>query len=421
MFVWSAFVAALLAVAQLSFPSTSFTAPLRPRQRFLWIQLNMQLWLDARSISPAAMHRIDEADTILAISDVPVPSNNTAKPTYVEQDSKLVYDGRVVGVAVNIDSATSQDAALAAVGSVEWILVRFGPKWRMIPAENLIVAAQSAGTKIAAVVERTEDVVGLARALELGVDALSISADCKEDLWNAAVDARAERLDSIQSTSDIVAPHVVNGTCQRLSKTSTVLADRVCVDCVQALQPTEGCWVGSSAKVMALVLSEAATSSYVPSRPFRINAGPVHSYIVLGDGVTTKYLCELEAGESVLVYDCLTGDSRPVAVGRLKIEVRPCVVVGLQSPSPLEDDVPSPKSKSQSPPRLPSSSDAQIFMQQAETVRLGRNGGNSIRVTDLDGSSEKGSKSGKREPVLLRIVGSGTHVGKAYTGKVLER
>lgn len=32
------------------------------------------------------------------------------------------------------------------------------------------------------------------------------------------------------------------------------------------------------------------------SRPFRINAGPVHSYALLGDG-STKYLSELCAGD----------------------------------------------------------------------------------------------------------------------------
>lgn len=34
------------------------------------------------------------------------------------------------------------------------------------------------------------------------------------------------------------------------------------------------------------------------TRPFRINAGPVHSYTLLADG-STKYLAELEAGDQV--------------------------------------------------------------------------------------------------------------------------
>ncbi|CAM9935578.1 unnamed protein product, partial [Sphacelaria rigidula] len=33
-------------------------------------------------------------------------------------------------------------------------------------------------------------------------------------------------------------------------------------------------------------------------RPFRVNAGPVHSYALLADG-STKYLAELTAGDQV--------------------------------------------------------------------------------------------------------------------------
>mmetsp|Transcript_13837 Transcript_13837/g.19357 ORF Transcript_13837/g.19357 Transcript_13837/m.19357 type:complete len:423 (-) Transcript_13837:2232-3500(-) len=54
----------------------------------------------------------------------------------------------------------------------------------------------------------------------------------------------------------------------------------------------------------------------------------------------------------------------------------------------------------------------QIFLQQAETVRLGKEEGHFVRVTDLGIE--------KAESALLRITGTGTHVGKAYTGKVVE-
>lgn len=37
--------------------------------------------------------------------------------------------------------------------------------------------------------------------------------------------------------------------------------------------------VGSSAKLLCLVQAEVLSSAYVPARPFRVNAGPVHSYV----------------------------------------------------------------------------------------------------------------------------------------------
>jgi 3-dehydroquinate synthase II len=173
---------------------------------------------------------------------------------------------------------------------------------------------------------------GLARALELGVDALCVDAEAPVGLWEAVFKARAERGDSKCSTASAqsnAGPVIVTGSYWRRQTSNTILADRICVDLVQTLSTDEGCWVGSSAKIMALILSEAASSQFVPTRPFlRVNAGPVHSYILMSD-LTTKYLCEMEPSDQVLVHNAFTGKSRALAVGRLKQEVRPCVLVEL--------------------------------------------------------------------------------------------
>ena len=58
-----------------------------------------------------------------------------------------------------------------------------------------------------------------------------------------------------------------------------------------------------------------------------------------------------------------------------------------------------------------------MFLQRAETVRLDQEGASFVRVTDLN-ATPKGDKS---EPVLLRLQSAGTHIGKAYTGKVTKR
>jgi len=404
----------------------------------------MELWLDLRRLSVEddgateiiAPSRLDCIDALLLVDDdgrdqlsLPTFSNkryaveNDANP---KKPPKLFCRGASsstpIGAIIDVSTPSGQDAALGLVGSVEWIVITCQEDkedgWIMIPAENLISSCQNTGTKIAAVVDRVGDVGGLARALELGMDALCVDAlDVldNEDLWDALVDAKEERSQSAAASNAAIAggasdsglssepsscPAIVQGTCQRIVSAggkSTVLADRVCIDLVQSLQPTEGCWIGSSAKIMALVLSEAAPSSFVPSRPFRVNAGPVHSYVVMGDGSSTKYLSELRAGDEVLVHDVVSGRERPVAVGRLKVEVRPCVQVGLFTEE--------------------GASRGQVFLQQAETVRLGQTVGDDsfLRITDLD-HEDNGQSS-----VLLRVVGLGTHVGKAYSGKVTEK
>ena len=310
------------------------------------------------------------------------------------EDGKLLEKGRVIGKVIDASTAQGQDEGLAAVGSVEWILAESSDEnWKMIPAENLIAAAKSGGTKIAFCVHREEDIIGLSRALELGVDALCVKADASTQFFDKAVAAKEERAETEASSPQDKPqePQILTGSCYRLPK-KTVLGDRVCVDLVQSLKAEEGCWIGSSAKLTAFVLSEAAISSLVPSRPFRVNAGPVHSYIVMGDCKTTKYLCELEAGDEVSVYNSITGKSKAVAVGRLKVEVRPCLIVGLETPDGAV---------------------SQLFLQQAETVRLGNTEGAFIRVTDLT--------SEQKATLLLRSTSAGTHIGQAYTGKVIEK
>jgi 3-dehydroquinate synthase class II len=112
----------------------------------------------------------------------------------------------------------------------------------------------------------------------------------------------------------------------------------------------------------------------------------------MGDGKTTKYLCELEAGDEVCVYNSITNESKAVAIGRLKVEMRPCLIVGLETPGGAV---------------------SQVFLQQAETVRLGDEDGQCVRVTDL--SSEE------KVNMMLRSTTAGTHIGQAYSGKVVEK
>lgn len=118
-----------------------------------------------------------------------------------------------------------------------------------------------------------------------------------------------------------------------------------------------------------------------------------------------------------MVYDIATESIRPVAIGCLKIEVRPCVQVSLTTANM------APNGNMQ---------DAQVFLQQSETVRLGQKNANEsddnhafVRVKELKPfSSNTNDADGgpmEKDPVLLRIATQGTHIGQAYSGKVVER
>ncbi|GIL94034.1 hypothetical protein Vretimale_370 [Volvox reticuliferus] len=115
------------------------------------------------------------------------------------------------------------------------------------------------------------------------------------------------------------------------------LGDRACVDLAGLMQPGEGLLVGSFARCLALVHSECGESQYIASRPFRVNAGPVHAYVLCPRG-RTRYLSELSSGMEVVVADP-AGRCRTAVVGRVKIERRPLVFVELATSAEVDGEV----------------------------------------------------------------------------------
>lgn len=103
------------------------------------------------------------------------------------------------------------------------------------------------------------------------------------------------------------------------------MGDRVCVDLCSLMRPGEGLLVGSFARGLFLIHSECLESNYIASRPFRVNAGPVHAYVAVPGGKTC-YLSELKTGKEVILVD-QKGHQRTAIVGRVKIETRPLILV----------------------------------------------------------------------------------------------
>ena len=164
------------------------------------------------------------------------------------------------------------------------------------------------------------------------------------------------------------------------------VGDRVLVDTTSLLDPTEGLLVGSAAGFLFHVASEAVGSRFSRPRPFRVNAGAAHSYVLMGDG-STRYLSELEPGDAVLVGRP-GAVVRSVRVGRVKIERRPLVVV-----TAVVDDV-----------------RRTVFLQEAETVRLSAESSR-VPMTELTAGTRV---HGVRMPV-------GRHLGRAVEETILER
>ena len=217
---------------------------------------------------------------------------------------------------------------------------------RVIPLENLL-AARKGTFEVWVESDEPAEVPGLLGALERGADLVVVGVDSPE-----AVDRLEAVLDADQHGP------VLWGTATITGVGPSGLGDRVLLDTTSLLGPSEGLAVGSVARAMFHVLSEAVGSRYTRPRRFRVNAGGPHSYVLMADR-STRYLSELEPGEELCALD-VDGRPRGVRLGRLKIERRPLVLV--------EAEV--------------EGRSATVFLQEAETVRLSGPGG-AKAVTDL--------------------------------------
>ena len=257
----------------------------------------------------------------------------------------------------------------------------------MIPVENVVAAAQGSPTKVAAVVNTPQSIAGAAFALDTGVDAVAVSPTTR--LLDAAEAMRASRLerDEERTVPEPTQARSALSTSTVTEVTSFGLGDRVCVDLAGLLAPGEGMLVGSTAAMMALVHGETVPSAFVPTRPFRVNAGAVHQYALLPDG-STCYLSELSPGDEVLIIDA-EGNTRPLHVGRLKVERRPLISVLFSNQKGQE---------------------GRVLLQNAETVRVVDARGTPVSVTALE--------TGMR--LISRSDATGRHVGQPIESEVTE-
>tara|TARA_B100001540_G_scaffold55000_2_gene49873 strand:+ start:1518 stop:2495 length:978 start_codon:yes stop_codon:yes gene_type:complete len=296
----------------------------------------------------------------------------------------LYINSKQVGRKVDVSNSSGQSVARAMAGSVEWILLEFG-EWKMIPIENIIAACDGGPTKVAARISSAEQVLGAAFALQVGVDALLVD----EKTLPTALIAKSQRGEkTLESVSENTTQEMILSKLEVIEVREGGVGDRVCVDLTSMLELGEGMIVGSSSNSMILVHGETVESEFVPIRPFRVNAGAAHSYIMMADG-TTSYLSELKMGDEVMVANS-DGISRSCTVGRVKIEKRPFILFRWKN----END-----------------NEAGVLLQQAETVRLISESRELVSITELVPGT-----------LLLGWTGgAGRHVGQTISAEVEER
>ncbi len=281
---------------------------------------------------------------------VVVPTGKTADvkalgliPT-VSEDGDLVW-GKDVTV-VDIRSLADENEVIRESRQKK-VIVRTND-WTIIPLENLVAQTGNIFVEVNDL-ESAKTSLGI---LEKGVDGLIITA---EDPLQVK-----EMINEIRS--DITSTALVSLKVNRIRPLA--MGDRVCVDTCTLMRSGEGCLVGNSSRALFLIHAESIENPYVSPRPFRVNAGPVHAYIMVPGG-KTKYLSELKAGDEVIKVD-EKGRTASVVVGRVKIERRPLLLVEATGPK----------------------GDVSVILQNAETIRLVGVDGKAVSVIKLKPGDE---------------------------------
>lgn len=222
------------------------------------------------------------------------------------------HPGVEFGRFVEIIDAPTLEQACEAARSERWSVLLFRDPTK-IPLEIVLAAAaRSEGSIITAVADVTEAEIVFG-VLEHGSDGVLMAP-------RAVGDATALKAAAQERSADLELVEIeVTGI------THVGMGERACVDTCTYFAQDEGILVGSHSKGMILCVSETHPLPYMPTRPFRVNAGAIHSYTVARNE-RTNYLSELKAGSRILAVN-VKGETRVVTVGRVKIETRPLLSI----------------------------------------------------------------------------------------------
>jgi 3-dehydroquinate synthase II len=226
----------------------------------------------------------------------------------------LDVNDKILRICIS-DKATENLIVKAAERGASYLLIST-VNWRVIPLENLIARIKGKSKLIAEVSNAEEAKIAL-ETLELGTDGILLNSARVEEISKTVAVVKPEALKLEMAVAKIVSTKPIgNGA-------------RVCVDTCDLMTQGEGMLVGSQSAGLFLVEAEVNENPYVASRPFRVNAGSLSMY-TLGNLQTTRYLQEFKAGDEVIIVS-QDGKPRKGNVGRIKIEIRPLMLIEAQN------------------------------------------------------------------------------------------
>ena len=306
-------------------------------------------------------------------SDILLLGNN--EKVSMEDVNKARENAEKVAVYVEINNK-EDELLVSELGTVADYVILKGKNWKVIPLENIIASLQNRTSKIMVDVPNYEEAKLALETMEHGSDGVLLSSNDGNEIRKLG--------ELIEKTSQEMY-ELKEATVTKVE--SVGLGDRVCVDTCSMMEVGEGMLIGSFASGLFLVHSESLESEYVASRPFRVNAGAVHAY-VMTPGNKTRYLSELEAGDEVITINT-KGEAKTAIIGRSKIERRPLLMIEAENEGQK----------------------IKTLVQNAETIRMVSASGEPLSVADI--------KVGDK--ILAYFTDGARHFGMAIEEQIIEK
>ncbi len=327
-----------------------------------------QVWVDARPWNKEIVITALEcgADFVVINNGFNGKVKELGKIQTVSEDGDL----RIGKDVAQIEIKGKEDEIRAAAIHNKWIVIKTHD-WKIIPMENLI--AQTKG--LIAEVRNLEEAELALNTLEKGVDGVLLNIKKPAELRKV--------INQLKVKKNLISLKTIKIKSVKPLGTG----DRVCIDTCTNMIIGEGMLVGNTSSGMFLLHSESVENPYVDQRPFRVNAGGVHAYVMVTEG-KTRYLSDLKAGDKALIVNW-EGKTQDVIVGRIKIEKRPMLLVeGTCSKQKVS-----------------------LVLQNAETIRLVTPQGKPVSVVSLKPGDE----------VLGHTEKSGRHFGMKIEETIVEK
>ena len=342
------------------------------RDRQIWVGAILQPSSESRK--RIVLSAIENGfDTVVLDSRDSAFANLGRFRTITLKGGKFVEEGKTIGALLELRRKEDELRAKKLSDKMGTIVIS-AKNWKVIPLENLIVHFQGSGTKLFMLARTAEEARLFFETMERGADGVLF------------VPQKVEELAKLRNLVIEKSPKMDLKEGKITSLRQLGLGDRVCIDTCSMLSVGEGMLIGNQSSCLFFIHSETLESEYAASRPFRVNAGPVHAYILMPDG-STKYLSELNGGDECLVVGC-NGQTRRVVVGRTKVERRPLLLI--------EAEVEGQKYST--------------IVQNAETIRV-CSGGAVVSVSKL--------KVG--DTILLKPERGGRHFGMYVKESIREK